>query len=141
LVRHEHSMYVPIQTKKEQILMNEQQSRSFWCWTVVLPTTTTTTTQSVLVRLVQYVDTVLTMYQQPIYYQPPQFHITVASFPGELNNLHHVEEETDDDDDDDHNHDDGDDDDDTMVVLCVNKLICTFGGTKEFTIPLKGGHP
>jgi hypothetical protein len=90
LVQREHSMnlYVDID---ETVLMNDEKTRSFWCWNVY-PNAT-------LRRLLAHVDAVLKIYNQPIYYRPARFHVSVASFPGNI--LEKLADIDDDDDDDD----------------------------------------
>ena len=60
----------------EIVLLNEEKSRSFWCWKVY-PNAT-------LLRLVGHVDSVLKSYNQPLYYRPAHFHVSTASYPGNI---------------------------------------------------------
>lgn len=84
LVRHEHSTHLYIDPTASDdtdgingiVLMNEEKTRSFWCWKVHANAT--------LRRLVTHVDTVLKMYNQPTYYEAARFHVSVASFPGNI---------------------------------------------------------
>jgi len=84
LVRQEHSMNLYIEPTSrtgdddidQMVLMNEGKTRSFWCWKVH-PNAT-------LLRLVAHVDAVLKIYNQPTYYRPARFHVSVASFPGNI---------------------------------------------------------
>ncbi|KAG7359457.1 hypothetical protein IV203_034555 [Nitzschia inconspicua] len=73
------------------ILVNEEGTRSFWCWTVH-PSPS-------LMRSVRHVDSVLARYNQPSYYQPAHFHISVASFPGNV--VDATDDQYDNDNDDD----------------------------------------
>ena len=141
------------------ILVNDERTRSFWCWGA-----TTTRNNETLVRLVNLVDTILRRYNQPTYYQPPTFHVSIASFAGDLtdeilqqktNGSHTNDEKKDhaetgssssqqiyrdevkrtDNDEGDYDDDDDDDDEDSIVVT-VDRIVCTFGTTKEFVINL-----
>jgi hypothetical protein len=138
------------------ILVNDDKTRSFWCWKVQ--------SNPILLRILNHVDACLQEYDQPVYYDPPQFHVSIASFDGDLSSLipfvdtfwknrakmdmtsttitngndkqgqEQVEEE------DTGNDDDDDDDDDSNTWDCrlikVDRLVCTFGTTKTYTIPL-----
>jgi hypothetical protein len=91
LVRQEHYMNLFVDID-EIVLMNDEKTRSFWCWNVY-PNAT-------LRRLLAHVDTVLKLYNQPIYYQPARFHVSVASFPGNILEKLAPDNNSDDDDDD-----------------------------------------
>lgn len=65
-------------TNQERLLVNEEQTRSFLCWSVAAPS---------LLRLIHLVDGVLENYQQPKYYESPQFHVSLASVPGNVESL------------------------------------------------------
>ncbi|OEU19760.1 hypothetical protein FRACYDRAFT_268083 [Fragilariopsis cylindrus CCMP1102] len=80
------NLYVDID---EIVLMNDEKTRSFWCWNVY-PNAT-------LRRLLAHVDAVLKTYNQPIYYRPARFHVSVASFPGNI--LEKLADNNNDDDD------------------------------------------
>jgi len=60
----------------EIVLLNEEKTRSFLCWKV-RPNVT-------LKRIVSHIDTVMKNYNQPVYYKPAKFHISIASFPGNI---------------------------------------------------------
>jgi Uncharacterised conserved protein len=104
------------------ILVNEEETRSFWCWTVHSNPT--------LLRLIQHVDSVLAKYRQPAYYQPPHFHISVASFPGNIAMIDDGDDS--DDDDDDRSSDSGS----ASLTLRIQHIQCNFGTTEHFCIPL-----
>jgi len=84
LIQQEHSMNLYIEPMSrtgdedidQMVLMNEEKTRSFWCWKVH-PNAT-------LLRLVAHVDAVLKIYNQPTYYRPARFHVSIASFPGNV---------------------------------------------------------
>ena len=61
---------------EEIVLLNEEKTRSFLCWKV-RPNVT-------LRRIVAHIDSVMKSYKQPVYYEPAKFHISIASFPGNL---------------------------------------------------------
>ncbi|VEU38699.1 unnamed protein product [Pseudo-nitzschia multistriata] len=144
------------------VLLNEEKTRSFFCWRV-RPNVT-------LLRIVAHVDAILKRYNQPVYYQPAHFHISFASFAGNIieslnktkgeyvhsrldvdseryfqspsNNVVGAsiigsknERGVGDDDDDD------DDSEQTVYILPVHHVECTLGTTKEYIIPLRTCHP
>jgi Uncharacterised conserved protein len=170
--------------KLPTILINDERTRSFWCWDVVNYGQCSTSAAAsargnFLIRIVQLVDTVLRRYNQAPYYEPPTFHVSIASFPGDLTNdvlessaatirqnrdvdgddnqsdydnlrtipssanckndnggrkpnaNHNVRVDIDEDDDSVDS-----DDEDSIIAVVVDRIVCTFGTTKEFTIPL-----
>ena len=60
----------------EILLLNESKTRSFLCWKVH-PNVT-------LRRIVGHIDTVMKRYNQPVFYDSAMFHISIASFPGNV---------------------------------------------------------
>ena len=116
--------------QETNILVNDEKTRSFLGWNVV--------PNSDLFRLVGHVDDVLKSYNQPSYYQPPRFHVSIASFPGNLKDMSPMNENNDkeeedeedsiDDDNDDHNH---------RYCINVDRVWCKFGTTKSYEIPLQ----
>ena len=119
-LQHERSIRVPVDHNRGIVLVNEENTRSFWGWRVLQNAT--------LTRLVQHVDVVLKSYNQPSYYDPPIFHISLASFPG---NVLDVLEEEDDDDDS------SDDDDNECDYIHIDSIQCKFGTIKSFIIDLQ----
>lgn len=127
----------------QMILLNDEKTRSFFCWEVH-PNAT-------LKRIVTHIDTVMKSYKQPVYYQPAKFHVSVASFPGNLleqldsinNDAASVPKETtassrvpEDDEDD----DSSSSSESTSCESCfipVRELHCTMGTTKEYLIRLR----
>ena len=73
LIRLEPATTIYLDTKQAQVLTNDDQSRTFWAWKVH--------SNPVLLRWIQHVDSVLEAYDQPTYYVPPLFHVSIASFP------------------------------------------------------------
>jgi 2'-5' RNA ligase len=129
LLQDVHSTNLHIDTDGV-ILINEEQTRSFWCWTVLA--------NPILLQLIRHVDSVLARYQQPTYYDPPHFHISMASFPGKVN----LEENDQHGDDNNHNCDDQSTSSsstggEASLTVPINQLHCTFGTTKQFMISLK----
>ena len=142
----------------ECILVNDEKTRSFWCWKVQ--------SNPVLLRILHHVDACLKEYGQPAYYHPPLFHISIASFDGDLSSLVPLAEsrrqeratkmditttakddpenkgEGDDDDDEQEEDSESDDDDSTNTLdsnlIKIDRLVCKFGTTKTYTIPLAG---
>jgi Uncharacterised conserved protein len=104
----------------ERLLVNDERTRSFW--TVPVDANPT------LMTIVEAVDAVLKTYNQPSYYSPPLFHISIGSVVGDLvdetnttdtipplnlttnsNNLRYVK---------------------------VKQVECTFGTTKSYSMKL-----
>jgi len=125
LVIQERPTHLHVDTDGK-IMINEEGTRSFWCWTVY--------TNATLLRLVAHIDSVLASYNQPVYYKPPHFHISVASFPGSIGSFEA---------EDDHAREsEGETDDETSsseggFTIPVTYLQCNLGTTKEYRIPLK----
>ncbi|CAB9519974.1 U6 snRNA phosphodiesterase [Seminavis robusta] len=63
----------------EKVLVNDDRTRSFW----TLPIHANPTLRAI----VEEVDAVLQNYNQPAYYNPPVFHVSVASVVGDLEAL------------------------------------------------------
>jgi len=61
---------------KGTVLLNDEKTRSFLCWKVH--------PNVFLKRIVEHVDNVMKSYSQPVYYKPAEFHISIASFPGNI---------------------------------------------------------
>ena len=106
----------------ERLLVNDERTRYF-C-TVAVDTNPT------LLAMVQQIDAVLTTYNQPTYYSPPLFHISIASFVGdptlELANsitagiqLSHSTTNS-----------------DYVRYVTLNQVECTFGTTKSYSVKL-----
>jgi len=117
--------------RRGSILVNEEKTRSFWCWTVQ--------PNASLLRILQHVDAMLKDYGKPLYYNPPTFHISLASFAGNLDSLHTEQDDANAICDENESNDDDDDDDDEEEeprFMTVDKLVCTFGTTQSYTIAL-----
>lgn len=93
--------------------VNDERTRSFWAWPVQ-PTDD-------LLSTVKHVDEVLKRYDQPLYYDPPRFHISIASVPVTVVNPQELEEK----------------ECHGLVHLNVSAITCIFGTTKISTIPLQ----
>lgn len=119
-----------VESTMGSLLVNDDKTRSFWGWKVQ-PNET-------LRYLVRCVDEVLDCYNQPPYYDPPIFHISLASYAGNLQNIDECESSSDGSSNDD---DDGDNDDNleqmTLDSIPVHEIHCKFGTTKNYIIPLK----
>jgi hypothetical protein len=105
------------------ILVNDEKTRSFLSWKVKANTS--------LLRIVKHVDSVLADYDKPVYYDPPIFHISLASFAGNLEGLDIIDPE-----DHSSSSENGSDDDEEPSFLVVDQVVCRFGTTKSYTIPL-----
>jgi hypothetical protein len=138
------------------ILVNDDQTRSFWTWPVAQ--------NAALLQIVQSVNAVLQSYNQPVYYDPPHFHVSLASFvatttatttttSNALTSVHQdlpkrVQElATQTSRSNDNDVDDVDDDKEiattttsTTSAFCfpwtISEIQCTFGTTKSYMIPL-----
>lgn len=159
LVQQEHSMQLRIDSMSaselasildngsidEILLLNEEKTRSFLCWTVH-PNVT-------LRRIVAHIDNVMKSYKQPVYYKPAKFHVSIASFPGnlleKLNAVNHdlansnigffgkLKDDKIEDDDESSSSSSSESTCSDSHLVPVNELKCTLGTTKEFTIALK----
>jgi Uncharacterised conserved protein len=125
------------------ILVNDDKTRSFWCWKVM--------PGAVLQAIVSHVDRVLEDYKQPTYYELPVFHISIASFPGNLTDLSlklppptttvMLDAMPSDDHADPSSSDtvesgsDSSQEDDSQLIV-VDQVVCQFGTTKTYPIPL-----
>jgi Uncharacterised conserved protein len=69
-------MTLRLNLSAEHLLLNDEKTRSFW--TVPVDTSPT------LMAIVEEVDAVLKTYNQPPYYTPPLFHISIGSLVGDL---------------------------------------------------------
>jgi hypothetical protein len=124
-------------------LVNDDKTRSFWSWKVQ--------PAAALIKIVSHVDGILQDYNQPKYYEPPVFHISLASFNGDLTDLSLAVGQPDistppSDDENNQIHpsknskndasdaESSDDDDNPLVV--VDQVVCQFGTTKTYTISL-----
>mmetsp|Transcript_10999 Transcript_10999/g.16067 ORF Transcript_10999/g.16067 Transcript_10999/m.16067 type:complete len:299 (+) Transcript_10999:80-976(+) len=113
-----------VRFKKHKILVNDERTRTFWCWHV--------DTTPPLLHLIESIDHIMSEYRQPTYYDPPSFHVSVASVAGNMamEGYGMKDSATENDSDD-------DDDDDCVTTILVRAISCTFGTTKEFSIPLR----
>jgi Uncharacterised conserved protein len=112
------------------LLVNDEKTRSFWSWRVH--------PASWLKKMVSHIDTILKDYNQPTYYDPPVFHISIASFGGNLTDLSLAASPTGGDEtpnSDDHDSDSEPSEDGSPLIV-VNQVICQFGTTKRYTINL-----
>lgn len=114
------------------VLVNDEHTRSFYGWRVC--------PNPCLLRILQHVDDTLSSYNQPKYYDPPIFHISLASIAGDVSFVMNDNES-----DDDHhsssssssdNNDDGDNDVPAALHLKLDEIQCKFGTTKQFSIRL-----
>jgi hypothetical protein len=113
---------IPIVSSKPVVLVNEEKTRSFFAWSVV--------SNHILRELVKVVDEVMDLYRLSHYYDPPTFHVSVASFPGDLSMIRERLEDT-------LRLDSGCDRTRPGILYHrVASVHCTFGTTKAFQIPL-----
>jgi hypothetical protein len=107
------------------ILVNEEKTRSFLSWKVKANTS--------LLRIVKHVDSILAEYGMPLYYDPPIFHISLASFAGNLEDLKNIDPA---EDHSSSSENGSSSDDEEPCFLVVDHVVCRFGTTKSYTIPL-----
>jgi hypothetical protein len=134
------STVLAVDTSNIILLVNDEQTRSFFSWTI--------RPMVALLRLVQDVDAVLKQYQQPTYYDPPTFHVSFASMVGNVQEEwknNHYNNETEEVDEEDDKDDESGNESDTfseppdVMYLPLNQLECTFGTTKKYVIDLGTG--
>lgn len=118
-LQHLPTTTLRVHPKSERILVNDEKTRSFWTWPVD-PNPT-------LLAILEEIDSVLQIYNLPVYYDPPLFHISLASVVGDLTTMSGSKK--------------------TSVIyvtqtsgepfyMAVNQMHCTFGTTKYFKIDL-----
>ena len=122
------------------LLHNDERTRSFLVWPVLQ------SQQSPLVPLVQRINAGLALYQLPPYYDPPIFHVSLASFVPAISNeilchslfLRHSQSSTSSSlssvSSEEEDHDEG-----AGGPQMVSEVHVTFGTTQHYTIPLT--HP
>ena len=117
------------------VFMNDTATRSFWCWSL--------SSNAIILRILQAIDLILAKYHQPPYYQPPHFHVSTASIAGTLPPNFSVTSSMDHDHDDEGNSSisSGEEEEESCTrndVIRIDHVVCTFGTTKTFVIPLQG---
>jgi 2'-5' RNA ligase len=110
--------------KRAGVLVNDEKTRSFWGWKIQ--------PNNILKRMVQHVDDVLKNYSQPPYYDPPIFHVSLASFAGNLEDFEHTYNE-----EPASSEEESEDDDETDCCIQVDQVHCKFGTTKNYIIDLQ----
>jgi len=123
----------------DDILVNDDETRSFLVFTSPL-------LNQYLKRILNCVNEILIQYCQKEYYKSPKIHVSIASIKGNVKALLF---DNDDNDNHDNHHDteipqtDSDSDSEEMVDLPetmtfpLDQIVCTFGTTKRFVIPLR----
>jgi len=114
--------YLPTTTLRvhhhqEKILVNDEHTRSFWTWPI--------DSNGMLMAILREINAVLKLYRQPVYYDPPLFHASLASVADDLSSL-----ATTSSNEDDSNGNNG------CLYFAVDQIHCTFGTTKHYTIDL-----
>jgi hypothetical protein len=102
------------------LLVNDEKTRSFYGWRV-RPTPS-------LLRILKHVDDTLLNYNQPTYYEPPIFHISIASISGDVSSQLNQSSEGD---------SGSENDDGGPAALKLNEVQCRFGTTKQYSIQLR----
>ena len=104
----------------ERVLVNDEGTRSFWTW----PLGSTSTQQhATLIAITEEINSVLRHYNQPPYYNPPLFHISLASVAGAIpaatTNTKTTSSAS-----------------RKSLYMPVKQVLCTFGTTKHYKIDL-----
>jgi len=123
----------------EKLLVNDNGTRSFWCWSL--------SANPSIRRILSHVDDVLREYQQSTYYESPEFHVSLASLPGNVAELlrRHPQGEAEASQDTSQeftsssDSSDGEVDGDNPLIVTVDHVHVTFGTTKSFRIDLVTG--
>ena len=103
----------------ERILVNDDRTRSFWTWPVDANPT--------LMAILEEIDAVLQAYKQPTYYDPPLFHISLASVVGDLEAISTKNIQ---------NSSPKPSTANKSLYMTVNQIHCTFGTTKHYKMDL-----
>lgn len=123
----------------EKLLVNDSRTRSFWCWSL--------SSNPSIRRILSHVDAVLREYQQPTYYESPEFHVSLASLPGDVEEIlrqqqlddvdasHGIEQEATSDNSS-HDEDDQQSTSEGPLVVSIKQVHVTFGTTASFRINL-----
>jgi 2'-5' RNA ligase len=111
------------------ILINDEKTRTFWGWQVQ--------PNAVLRRLVAHVDEILQQYNQPLYYENPTFHISLASLAGTVYPFHHRDDDEESSNASEDKENDSDDSDDDKDCMIVDRVHCKFGNCKTYQIKLQ----
>lgn len=106
-----------LQTDKEIVLSNDEGTRSFLAWQLV--------DNQALRRIVVQIDAVMSKYKQEVYYDPPVFHVSFASFPGKLT-AQEIEFLLENENAEIHE----------SLFVSTRKISCTFGTTRRLGILL-----
>lgn len=123
--------------KGEKLLVNDNGTRSFWCWSL--------TSNPCVQRILECVNQVMLEYKQSTYYEAPEFHVSLASLPGNVEQLlleRRVATEGESPDakeGDTASEDESSDDDNTdgPLIVSLDHVDVTFGTTKSFRIDLR----
>lgn len=112
-----HERHMTLRVESQVVLSNDTNTRTFFGWKLAY--------SRYLHRIVNLVDDVMLRYKQESYYDPPLFHITLASIPAGMHeeDLSEIKEML----------DGGETVDSTVEVHTIR---CTFGASKQFTFPL-----
>jgi hypothetical protein len=126
LLQHHLSTNLHLDMDHPILLTNDENTRTFWCWKVLANPT--------LLKIVEQIDSTLEKYNQPPYYQPPVFHISIASFPEKVN-IDNADLSSD------TSNSSGSEETRTVTseinTLALTSLDCNFGTTRNFVLPLK----
>ena len=131
---HEHVTSLVVMGEK--LLVNEDGTRSFWCWKLRANLS--------IHRILNHINKVLVDYQQPPYYESPEFHVSVASLAGNVKALLdsqrreviHNASSVNTHKDDGVGDNSDDDNSDGPLILTIDHVYCTFGTTKTYRIDL-----
>ena len=128
-MRYVNSTTLYVDNSTSNILVNDEKTRSFWGWKVQ--------SNSTLKHILENIDSLLKSYNQPTYYSPPIFHISLASIAANFT-VSYLNDENSDFSSSSSDEASSDDDEGTSSIP-VNQIDCTFGTTKSYVIRLKSG--
>ena len=113
------------------VFMNDNATRSFWCWSL--------SSNAIIRRILQVIDSVLANYHQPPYYHPPHLHVSTASILGTVPSNFSVKCLMNHDSDEEKYTTSSSEDEacTSNGVISIDHVVCTFGTTKMFVIPLQ----
>jgi hypothetical protein len=97
------------------------------------------TENSSITRILKHVDNVLRDYKKEPYYEEPEFHVSLASLAGNVQDLFPLQRHASEADrvaSGDSTDEEEDADSDVPLILSVDHVYCTFGTTKAYRIDL-----
>ena len=132
---------ISLNTFGNQLLLhNDERTRSFLVWPILPLASAHDHVPAPLVQLVRFIDACLALYKLPSYYDPPIFHVSLASFvPAVSEHISSRLNNKFDDDDDDieaSSSSSSSSDGEESGLHIISEIHCAFGTAKHFVIPL-----